>query len=335
MPEFGFPAQSQLNRMSRIISGMRKEGDDTQFAAVTGRPADLAASRDGRVNEMMLIDKTIADLQAYSGVIALAEARAGVMQQSLDNIIDLGQVLADSADQLMSNGTADNLAIVSERGQSNLQGIVSSLNVRFAGRALFVGDDASGSAITDAASLMASSLPLLEAGAGPFAAYGALEAEFMTAGGLFDTTFYTGGAGAPPRAEVGQGEVVDYSVKADEDPVRRMLFNTVVVAAAFDQSNAISDDIRLGLLRLGTNGIRNAIDDTVNVQGRLGSSEARIATVKARNIAVEAALSVHFNEIAGADQYDAAFRLNEIEAQLQTALTTTGRLSRLSLANYL
>ena len=81
--------------------------------------------------------------------------------------------------------------------------------------------------------------------------------------------------------------------------------------------------------------MRNAIDDVVHTQGRLGTAEERIATVKARNIAEDAALGVRFNDLAGADQYRAAARLSEIEAQLETALVTTARLSRLSLANYL
>lgn len=335
MPEFGFPAQPQMSRMNRLIAEMRRDGDAHQFAAVTGRPADLAAHLDGRVNEAVLIGKTIADLEGYAQSIALAEARADIMQRSLGEIAGLAQNLANSASKLLTNGTDLNMRIVATEGSAALGGIVSALNARFAGRALFAGDDGNGNAVADAASIMAISVPILESAGTASAGVAALETEFTGTGGLFDTSIYTGGAGAAPRAEVASGEVIDYSVRADEAPIRQMLLNTVILAAAYDDSNAIPDPIRRELVELATRGLRNAVDGVINTQGRLGTAEARIATVKARNIAEEAALGVRFNEIAGADQYDAAFHVSEIENQLETALVTTARLSRLSLASYL
>ena len=335
MPEFGFPAQPQMSRMSRLIANMRQDGNDAQVAAVTGRPADLAATLGGRVNEAMLIGKSISDLQGYADAIALAEARADTMQQRLDHVAGIGRDLANSADKLLTNGTDDNFRIVSAEGRAVLDGVVSAFNTGFAGRALFAGDLGAGPALVDADAIVAAAVPILEAATSADAAHAALEASFTTSGGLFDTAIYVGGSGDAPRTEIGPGEVVDYSARADEEPVRRMIPNALMVAAAFDRSNAIPDTMRRDLVALGSTGLRNAVDGVINMQGRLGAAEARIATVKARNVAEEATMSVRFNELAGADQYQEAFRLSEIEAQLETAFATTARLSRLSLANYL
>ena len=335
MPEFGFPAQPQISRMNRLVANMRRDGDAAQIATVTGRPADLAASLDGRVNEVMLIEKALSDLAGYADAIALTEARAGVTQRSLDRLVGIGQELADSVDVLLTNGTAHNLEIVSGEGRAGLESIVSALNARFAGRAVFAGDSGDGNAVADASTIFSASVTVLETAPTAVAAYSALEVDFMTPGGLFDTMIFTGGNGNAPRSEIAPGELVDHSVRADEDPMRRVIMNTVIVGAAYDQTNAIPDPIRRQLIELGSLGLRNAIDDIINVQGRLGTAEARIATVKARNIAEEAALGIRFNELAGADRYKEAFRLSEIETQLETALVTTARLSNLSLANYL
>ncbi len=86
---------------------------------------------------------------------------------------------------------------------------------------------------------------------------------------------------------------------------------------------------------MGSIGLRNAVDGVISTQARLGTAEGRIATVKARNIAEEAAMGIRFNELAGVDQYEAALKVAEIEAQLEAALVTTSRLTSLSLANYL
>ena len=71
------------------------------------------------------------------------------------------------------------------------------------------------------------------------------------------------------------------------------------------------------------------------MRGRIGAAEERIANLKARNTATEASLTITFNNIAGADQLNAAIELTELERQLETAFATTARMSNLSLVNFL
>ena len=114
-----------------------------------------------------------------------------------------------------------------------------------------------------------------------------------------------------------------------------MIFNVTVMALAFDDSNAIPDVQRRELLERAGEGLRSAVAGVVSIQSRLGAAEARIADVKARNIAAEAALGVRYNALAGADNYEEAVKLSELENHLETAFATTARLTQLSLANYL
>lgn len=335
MPDFGFPAQPQMSRINDLINKARRESDAAQVAVVTGRPADLAATLKGRVSEAMLIEKALIDLDQYSQAIALAEARADVTQRTLDQTVTLGQELTASVNQLLTNGTIANLEIVSAEGRAMVESTVTALNGRFAGRALFAGDAGDATALADASVISAASVAVLSANPDAATAYAALEAEFINPGGQFDTTFYTGGTGSAPRVEIARGETVDYDVRADEEALRRVLLNSVVIGAAYDMTNAIPDSMRRDLISTATNGLRGAIDQTVALQGRLGSTEARIATVKARNIAEDSSLAIRFNDLASADPYTEGLRLSEIENQLETAFLTTARLSRLSLTNYL
>lgn len=334
MPEFGFPAQPQMSRMNDLVRRVRRDSDETQMAAVTGRPADLAATLGGRVSEAMLIEKALIDLDHYSQAIALAEARASVTQQSLDQTVRLGQDLTGSVSSLLTNGTIQNLEIVSGEGRAMLESTVSAFNARFAGRALFAGDLGDGTALADADTIYSASVAVLAAGPSAAAAYAALETEFTTTGGLFETTFYTGGTGDGPLVEVAPGEVVDYALRADEEAVRRVLLNTVIIGAAYDTGNGIPGAHRRELITTANDRLREAMGQIVNLQASLGTAEARIATVKARNIAEDSALTIRFNDLAGVDRYEEGLRLSEIEAQLETALYTTARLSRLSLTNY-
>ena len=334
MPDFGFPAQPRQASMSTIIAELRRRSDDERVAAVTGRFADVTAEVDGRVNELMQIEKSITDLQSYGEAIALSEARAGVMQQSLGTIGTIMQGLADTTSVLLTNSTDRDLEIVSTTARGDLVSVIAALNVDLAGRSLFGGDESLSPALTDADTIFTGSVPFLEGAASSNAAYAALEAEFINPGGLFDTAFYQGGAGDAPVTEVAPGERVDYGVKADEEPLRRVILNVVAMAAAFDQSNGIADDQRRDLIARAGEELRTSLSDLNAVAGRLGTAEARIAAVKSRNIATEASLSISFNEIAGADTFTAALNLSELENQLEVAFATTSRLASLSLANF-
>lgn len=333
MPEFGFPAQPRNNSMTRLIAGLRDRSDDERVAAVTGRFADVTSQLQGRVSELMQIEKSITDLQQYGDAIALSEARASTLQSALDQINSIGVSLNTTTDLLQTNGSDLDFEIVSAQARSELGSIVAALNVNLGGRTLFAGDISGSAAIADDTTVFNASVPFLEGATSAVSAYTALEAEFVNSVGLYATSFYLGGAGDAPATEVAPGERVAYGVKADEEPIRRVLFNTVVLAAAYDRSNAIPTDQRRELVELASGGLRNATAGMSGLQGRLGISEARIATIKSRNIAADAALSISFNEIAGADQFGAALNLSDLENQLEVAFATTARLANLTLAN--
>ena len=334
MPEFGFPAQHRQAAMRSLISSLRGRSDDTRVAAVTGRYADVTRELGGRVNELMQIEKSISDLQSYAESIALSEARASTMQQALSNATVLSQGLTDTADLLLTNGTDQNMENLSTSARFELASIVSAINIDFGGRSLLAGDDAGTPAIADDVTIFSTSVPFLEGQPTASAAYAALEAEFMNPGATYDTAFYLGGAGNAPVTEVAPGERVDYNVRADEDPIRRLLLNATVLAAAFDPANTIPDNQRRELVRQASAGLRSGISQMTSIQSRLGAAEARIATMKSRNIASEASLTISFNELAGADNYDAALTLTELENQLEVAFATTARLANLTLANF-
>ena len=335
MPEFGFPSQPRNHSMALIVSALRERSDSARVESVTGRFEDVTSRLGGSVSELMQIEKTLGDLKGFSDTIALAEARANVTQKSLSRIREIAQALADTTDLLSTNGTTLDFEAVSSQAREELGSIVSALNVQFAGRPLFSGDDGNGSAIADQTTVFASAVPILEAGAIPSAGYADLITAFTSAGATFDTSIYLGGAGDAPPALIAPGESVDYSVKADETPLRTVLANIAALGAAFDTSNAIPDAQRKSIAQLAAAGLRSDISSIIGIEGRVGAAESRVATIKARNTASEASLTIAFNDLAGADQLNSAIELTELERQLETAFATTARMSNLSLVNFL
>ncbi|MEO1492525.1 MAG: hypothetical protein AAFV19_10280 [Pseudomonadota bacterium] len=335
MPEFGFPAQPRNATLSSLIANLRSRSDDARVASVSGRFADVTAERNGRVNELMQIEKSLNDFRTYSEIIALTEVRTTTIQASLSKLTGEAQSLADTVDVLRTNGTAKNFSVVSADAVGALDSVIAALNADVAGRRLFGGDETGTAPLVDGETIRTASVPTLEAGASAASSYTDLRIEFFAAGGLFDTTFYQGGAGDAPVTEVAPGERVEYGVKADDAAVREVLFNITVLSASHDLGNAIPSEAREELAALASAGLRSAVSELANVQGRVGTAEARVATAKARNIASEASLTISFNELAGADQFEAALTLTELDNQLETAFLTTSRLTNLSLANFL
>ncbi len=335
MPEFGFPAQPRQSLIRSLVADLRARSDEEREALITGRLSDPTRALNGRVNELLQIEKSIADLNDYADNIALSEGRASTMQNALSSMIQSAELISNQVNTLLTNGTDSNFRVISSQAQQELQSVVAALNVEYAGRSLFAGDDAGGSSIVEGDEILVNSVPFLEGQADADSAYSALQDEFLNAGGLYETTFYVGGAGEPPLTEVAPGERVNYGVKADETPFRDLTFNVAVLAASNDPTNAIPNDQRRELAELASAGLRNAISSLVETQGRLGTAEERIANAKARNIAAEATFSLSFNELSAADSFETTLSLTEIETQLETAFSTTARLARLSLANFI
>lgn len=335
MPDFGFPAQPRQAVLASLIAGLRRDSDDARIETVTGRYADITRSMGGRVTEALHLEKSIRDLSSYDEAIALTEARASTIQAGLDQMVGSIQTLTDQTDLLRLNGTDQNLETLSYQARDTLDSLVSALNIDFGGRALFAGDESGGVALADAGTIFDTATTALEGHADAASAFAALEAEFMDPGGAFDTTFYQGGAGRAPSSDIAPGERVNYTVKADEAPFRQALMSVAALSAAFDTSNGIPDDQRRELLSFVATEMRSSIGGVIGIQGRLGSVEARISDVKARNVAAESALTIQYNDLTAADGFESALRLTEFENQLETAFSSTARIAQLSLAQYI
>lgn len=333
-PAYGFPAQPRQDMLRRLTADLRRDADTARQEAVTGRLADPARARGGRVSELAGIERALATLAQHGEILDLAESRAAVIQGSLDALRNLAVDLhADGTTALAANGGVVS-GTVSAAARQALGAAVSALNASSAGRGLFSGD-AGGGAIASADAVFAASLAALEAGPTSGAGYANLTVEFTAAGGLFDTAFYTGGRGDAPASEIAEGERIAFAPRANAAPFRTLLRDLAALAAAFDPASAIAEDERRGLAERAVDGLRNVVGDLAALSGRTGIAEERMAVVRARHNASSAALTRAYNALAGRDQFEAAAELTELEAQLETAYLTTARLSNLSLAAFL
>ena len=331
----GFPAQPRHDLMARLISQLRSRSDTARQETVTGLLADPAAARGGKVSELLGLEQSLAEITQYRDIINLAESRASVIQGTLDALRNIAvEFHANSQTALDANvGAARETSSAAAR--QALGTVISALNVNFGGRRLFSGDAGNAQAVVTADVFMSASLTVLEAGLTADAAYTDLSNEFSLAGGLFETTFYTGGSGNAPATEVARGERLDFAPRADEAPVRALLRDLVTLAAAFDPDNAIPEANRLGLAERAIAGLRDNVEGLVAMAGQVGAVEERMIVAMTRHQAAEVTLSLAYTKLAGRDQFEAATELSQLETQLQITYLATVRLANLSLVNFM
>lgn len=331
----GFPAQPRHDLMSRLISQIRGRADTARQETVTGLLADPAAALGGKVSELLGLEQSLAEIAQYREIIGLAESRANVIQSTLDVLRNLAVDLPVSGQTALDANIGAAGVAISAAARQALGAAISTLNVSFGGRRLFAGDAGDTQAVAALEVFMTASVPILEAGPTAGAAYANLSVQFSAAGGLFETTFYTGGSGDAPATEVARGERLGFAPRADEAPVRALLRDLATLAAAFDPDNAIPEGDRRGLAELAIAGLRNNVAALTGMAGRVGAAEERMATIMTRHQASEAALNLAYIKLAGRDQFEAAAELTQLEAQLQITYLATARLANLSLVNFL
>lgn len=335
LPAIGFPHQPRHNLMSRLVGDLRSRSDTAREEAVTGRLADPAKSLNGRVSELVYLERALSEVGQYRQIISLSESRAAAIQGALDSLIGISADLSVSGQTALDSHLANAGAAISTSARNALGAAISALNVSLGGRSLFAGDAGDGPSVANIETFISTSVAILEAGPTAGAAYANLTVAFTTSGGPFDATLYAGGTGDAPSSEIAPGERISFAPRADAPPLRALLRDLAALAAAFDHKNTISESVRRGLAERAIAGLRDNADNIVEMASHVGAAEEQMAVTKSRHDAAEAALTIAHAKLAGRDQFDAAAELTQIEAQLETAYLATVRLANLSLANFL
>jgi flagellar hook-associated protein 3 FlgL len=254
------------------------------------------------------------------------------MQLALTNATEgLESIGAGLLDAIGQNNEPS-IAINAEKAELQLEAAISAFNTRYEGRGLFSGDATNQPALADAETLLNDVRAIFTGAADNAQLQTDLDAYFNAPGGGFETNIYTGGAGNAARTEIADGELVDYSAKADEQPVRDLLRNLAAAVVANEQTGFAG---REEALSTAAGGLIQSANDIVGVRARIGAAEERIAAADERLEAEATALSATYNEHTARDPEEAATRLKQYEAQLDAAYLMTSRISLLSLSNYL
>lgn len=332
MTAYGFPTLLQYSRLNASISDIKQRSEQLRVELSTGRIADLSAELAGSVGDAQLIRKAIGDIANQQTAITRALGRAQTSQLSLSRAADGATELGANVLDAVGRNDDSAIGIFATKAQLQLDAAFTAFNQRYEGRALFSGDEVQQNALADAETLL-NDVRAIFAGAADAAQLETdLDTYFNTAGGGFETNIYVGGAGNAARTEISDGELISYSAKADEQPVRDLLRSFATLIVAEEETGFVDRDAALST---AASGLIEASDAVALIRARIGASEERMAAAQTRLDAEHTSLAETYNERTARDPYEAATLLQQLETQLQTSFTLTARISRLTLANFL
>ncbi|HEY9039608.1 MAG TPA: flagellin [Roseovarius sp.] len=272
---------------------------------------------------------------AFKTAATEASFHAGAMQTALEMIQTQVTDISGTA-MLADNGMGGPaLAAATAVARGGLDSIVGALNTGVAGRPVFGGTGLDTAPLVSGDALMEAVLVAASSASDVASVVAALDAFFDTPGGGFDTAVYVGGDQDFSAFQLGGGESVQLSIRADDDALKAVLKGAVMAALAGEPSLSLNHGERLTLLKNAGSSMLSSVDGVIQARSDLGAAEARIDQSVARIGAERTGLSMTRNELMSVDLFETATALEQAQIQLETIYTLTARTSRLNLVNFL
>jgi flagellar hook-associated protein 3 FlgL len=158
----------------------------------------------------------------------------------------------------------------------------------------------------------------------------------------FEASFYNGSptldANGQPSAQltarVSTTETMAQPAQANA-PAMRDLMRGLAMLSAVDSGQITDPDARDAWITEARNAIASGLSGVTELETNTGLNRSRLANTIATQESRGSLLAGEQLLLEGADQYDAATRLTQLQNQLESSYAVTARLSRLSFLNYL
>ncbi len=301
----------------------------------SGHKSDLMKATGGDYGPLFAIERTLSQLDMRAQTIKDTAAKAAASQLNMENIQN---TLAQYGTDLLGAvgvGSQQQAFSIANSARGALDRMVSALNARYGGQSLFAGAAVDSPAVADAATIYADVKALTTAAPDSATAIAAIDNYFFNPAGGFASTGFTGSALDAPRAELADGEVVNYSLRGDDPAVRQALRNVVMVAIAANGDHGGSTTDSMNLLQEAAQGAITTQDRLTDLREGLGHVQEQIDAAAARNSAENSTFQINRNAIIAADPYEAATRFQALQGQMEAVYVMTSRLSGMKLQNYL
>lgn len=301
----------------------------------TGLAVDAAAHLGGDTSIVASLERSLSNLSAYKVVTAQTEQVADTMQSAMETIQEASSDAATTLIGAELNRSPEAMSAMGQTAMAALTTTVLSLQTSVMGNSVFAGT-ATNRAATQGIDVLLDEVRTAFAGLGSLSDIrAAADAWFDTAGGGFETTFYTGSTDYLAPVKLGDSEAAQLALKADDPVFRKVIKELAIAAVTTDPSLAMSDQLRTALLKSAGENLVAVQGQITDTRAQLGTLQEQIENVQTKNASSRTSIELALSSLLGVDEYDAATRLQEAQFQLESLYAITARSSRLNLVNYL
>lgn len=335
MPAIGTPDLLSQSLLSRSLARVDKDLARAGRELTTGLRDDPVEATRGDPFILYRVERDLALNEAASATIGLARGRTETTQLALEKLQQSLSPLGAGVLGATSIGDLQGATTRAAGARDAFQSMVNALNSRFGDRSLFAGAATDGAAVAQAENIL-SDIAARAAGATDAAGVvAAVDGYFYTDPTGYADAGYLGSTRNADSAQLGEGESLDYALRADNDDIKAALSAVALAVIAGDPPAGIGADAQLDLLGQSAERAIAATDAVIELRGGLGVAEARVEEIFVRAEAERNLLTEARNRLVARDQFEAATEFNALEAQMQSILTITARLSNLTLTNFL
>lgn len=325
-------AQSTLTRMqsTRLKTEMLKLTEELS----TGVVADAGRHLGGDISYYADVENRLRLLDGFD----LATSEAAHFADAVQTV--LGRVAAITGDAVTRTLPASTTAVQDVRDRAaleagaDLEAIVGALNAGSAGRSLFSGTATDQAALISPGgflSTLTASLPPVTDAASLIAGIG----QWFASPAGYDSSAYRGATNGLAPFQVSPDESVSLTVRADAPELKTAMEGLAIAALATDPAFALDPQEQMIAFDAAADALLASQAGISGLQADVGAAQDRIDTAASRNAASRIGFEQSRAALVGADAYDVATRLEDVQVRLEALYAVTARLSRLTMANFI
>ncbi|MFI5010892.1 MAG: flagellar hook-associated family protein [Hyphomicrobiales bacterium] len=341
--------QSILNLQSDLAKAQKEQA--------TGRLADTGLSLGAETGQTFSLRAEQSRLQTITDTNTVVSTRLSTTVQALTGIQQTAQTFLNSLTTDQTDQTS--AQVIQQQATNGLQSLVAGLNTSLGGQYIFAGVNTDVKPIAD---YFASP---------PSADKQAVDAAFSTAFGTTQTNanvanitpaqmqafldgpfaqlFQSGPASASGpssnwsdwssasdkviSSRISTSELVDTSVSANQPGMQQLAMAYTMVSDLGVQN--MNSSTRQVVLQAATKAAGVGVQDLINIQANLGTTQQRITNANDQMSVQMNILTTQDGNLENVNPYETATRVNNLTTQIETAYQLTAQLQNLSLAKYL
>ena len=300
----------------------------------SGQVSDVKNVVAGNYSYLTDIETGLLALKGHKIATTEASQFAGAMQSVLGKVQD--DAMGFATDLItVSSGGLDSVSVqAGNEALEVLKSTIGALNTNIAGRSLFAGAATDTAPLASADDIMGELRTILTGVSGVAPKMAVIQGWFDDPAG-FEALIYRGSDREISPFELSELETVSVDVKAIDPALKETLKNLTLAAVTADVALNVNAIERRALLLAAGEGLLTNQEDLSAVRAKVGYLEARIENAATRNASENLSLQYARGSLLGADPYETATRLEEVQFQLQSLYAVTVKSSQLSLVNFL